>query len=308
MWTAANIQEVLPGVLTPLTWSLLREQWRHAYHTVFLDTHTLRDASVELVPLFYNRPFLNVSTLRGIAARALGTSPEAVDEQYLGIPRDPAQPRAPFTWQRLLAYVDTTPRIVWMLCRTPRAIRTLEARVRSWIASTRQQPLVPLSLAELLGRIQEADAVDREVGALHIATTSGASVAFESLHQLLQHWCGDDASTLLPALTTGLQDMPSAAVGLEMAALAVLIRDPRQDAALQPGEILVAPVTDAGWGPLFLIAAGLVVDVGGPLSHGAIVAREYGLPAVVNVKEAMRLVRTGQTITVNGATGEVWVV
>ena len=54
-------------------------------------------------------------------------------------------------------------------------------------------------------------------------------------------------------------------------------------------------------------ADGLVVDVGGRLSHGAIVAREYGLPAVVNVKAATRLVRTGQTITVNGATGEVWV-
>jgi pyruvate,water dikinase len=421
------------------------------------------------------------------------------------------------------------------------------SRVHSWIASTRQQPLAPLSLPELLERIQEADAVDREVGALHIATTSGASVAFESLRQFLQHWCGDDASTVLPALTTGLQDIPSAALGLEMGALAALIRqhsvlhtalmdadpwarlqeltdptvsafrqhlerflehyghrgvmewelatstwsecpngvllllrnflalppeaspshvmarqqsqrlgataavrqrlrplqrwlfqcvlryaqtyvvyrehtkalwievnhvirllcrevgqrlyaqgiltdpqelyyltfpevqhvvasgtadrqtlarirrrqaecarnqqvtlpesfqgrprplhhtslpgtgkllrgipvspgvstgaarvilDPRQEAVLQPGEILVAPVTDAAWGPLFLIAAGLVVDVGGPLSHGAIVAREYGLPAVVNVKEATRLVHTGQTITVNGSTGEVWV-
>jgi pyruvate,water dikinase len=86
-----------------------------------------------------------------------------------------------------------------------------------------------------------------------------------------------------------------------------VILDPRQEAVLQPGEILVAPVTDAAWGPLFLIAAGLVVDVGGPLSHGAIVAREYGLPAVVNVKEGTRLVHTGQTITVNGSTGEVWV-
>jgi pyruvate,water dikinase len=86
-----------------------------------------------------------------------------------------------------------------------------------------------------------------------------------------------------------------------------VILDPRQNAALQPGDILVAPVTDAAWGPLFLIAAGLVVDVGGPLSHGAIVAREYGLPAVVNVPEATRRVRTGQTLTVNGATGEVWV-
>jgi pyruvate,water dikinase len=86
-----------------------------------------------------------------------------------------------------------------------------------------------------------------------------------------------------------------------------VILDPRWNATLQPGEILVAPVTDAAWGPLFLVAAGLVVDVGGPLSHGAIVAREYGLPTVVNVPEATRRVRTGQTLTINGATGEVWV-
>ena len=84
-----------------------------------------------------------------------------------------------------------------------------------------------------------------------------------------------------------------------------LILNPQQGAAIQPGEILVAPVTDAGWGPLFLVAAGLVVDVGGPLSHGSIVAREYGLPAVVNVKAATRRIQTGQMLTVNGTTGTV---
>jgi pyruvate,water dikinase len=82
--------------------------------------------------------------------------------------------------------------------------------------------------------------------------------------------------------------------------------DPRQEARISPGEILVAPVTDVGWTPLFLVAAGLVVDVGGPLSHGAIVAREYGVPTVVNVKGATRVFRTGEIITLNGSTGEVW--
>jgi pyruvate,water dikinase len=547
VWTAANIQEVLPGLLTPLTWSFLQPQWRYAYQKVFLRTHTLRDPAIEFVALFYNRPFLNVSALRHVAARAIGTSPEAVDEQYLGTTRAPEQPKAPLTWQRLLAYLDTTPRTMWMLCRTPQQVRKMTARVRLWLAQQRQQPLASLGLEALLASLRRADAVDREVGALHIATTSGASVGFESLQRLLIYWCGDEATTLLPALTTGLQDIPSAAPGLEMAELAAMvqphsalhaallapdpwanlqalpgaaatafrarlarflgqyghrsvmewelatatwaeephsvllflrnflhmppeasanqvaarqeayrlaattavdqrlgllrrwvfrlvvhyaqtyvkhrehtkalwievnhvirrlcrevgqrlvaqgrladaqdlyfltfaevqqlstigipdmpvstrirrrqaefvrnqqvtlpesfqgrprpllnvsapgtggvlrgipvspgvvtglarvIRDPRSDTVLQPGEILIAPVTDAGWGPLFLIAAGVVVDVGGPLSHGAIVAREYGVPAVVNVKEATRLVRTGQTITVNGTTGEVWV-
>jgi pyruvate,water dikinase len=84
-----------------------------------------------------------------------------------------------------------------------------------------------------------------------------------------------------------------------------VIIDPRRDAAIEPGEILVAPVTDAGWTPLFVAASGVVVDVGGTLSHGSTVAREYGLPAVVNVKHGTRLIRTGQTITVDGSQGVV---
>jgi len=77
------------------------------------------------------------------------------------------------------------------------------------------------------------------------------------------------------------------------------------DAIVEPGEILVAPYTDAAWTPLFFTAAGVVVDLGGPLSHGSTVAREYGLPAVVNVKVGTRRIRTGQEITVDGAAGEV---
>ena len=57
-------------------------------------------------------------------------------------------------------------------------------------------------------------------------------------------------------------------------------------ARLDPGEILVAPSTDPGWTPLFLTAGGLVMEMGGPNSHGAVVAREYGIPAVVGVPDA----------------------
>lgn len=84
-----------------------------------------------------------------------------------------------------------------------------------------------------------------------------------------------------------------------------VILDPAIDGPLEPGEILVAPVTDAGWTPLFALAAGLVVDMGSALSHGSTVAREYGLPAVVNVRSGTRRIRTGDVITVNGSTGTV---
>lgn len=76
-------------------------------------------------------------------------------------------------------------------------------------------------------------------------------------------------------------------------------------AHLEPGEILVCPSTDPGWTPLFLTAGGLVMEMGGAMSHGAVVAREYGIPAVVGVPEATHRVTTGRLITVNGAAGTV---
>lgn len=85
-----------------------------------------------------------------------------------------------------------------------------------------------------------------------------------------------------------------------------VITDPRSNAEIRPGEILVAPVTDAAWTPLFVTAAAIVVDVGGPLSHGSIVAREYGIPGVLNVGAATRMIQTGQLITVDGDAGKVF--
>jgi pyruvate,water dikinase len=76
-------------------------------------------------------------------------------------------------------------------------------------------------------------------------------------------------------------------------------------ARLEPGEILVAPSTDPGWTPLFLTAGGLVMEMGGANSHGAVVAREYGIPAVVGVPRATEVITTGAEVTVDGAGGVV---
>ena len=74
---------------------------------------------------------------------------------------------------------------------------------------------------------------------------------------------------------------------------------------LVPGEILVCPATMPPWTPLFGIAAAVVTDHGGILSHTAIVAREYRIPAVVGTKMGTALIRDGQTITVDGSAGTV---
>ena len=87
-------------------------------------------------------------------------------------------------------------------------------------------------------------------------------------------------------------------------ATARVVLDP-VGARLEPGEILVAPSTDPGWTPLFLTAGGLVMEMGGANSHGAVVAREYGIPAVVGVPGRHHPDHTGQTVTVDGAAGTV---
>lgn len=86
--------------------------------------------------------------------------------------------------------------------------------------------------------------------------------------------------------------------------VAHVILDPTRE-VLSKGEILVAPFTDPGWTPLFINAAALVMEVGGMMTHGSVVAREYGIPAVVGVLEATTLLRTGQRIRVDGDKGYI---
>jgi pyruvate,water dikinase len=76
-------------------------------------------------------------------------------------------------------------------------------------------------------------------------------------------------------------------------------------ANLLPGEILVCPGTDPAWTPLFLAAAGLVMEVGGLMTHGSVVAREYGIPAVVGVDRVTERLKTGQRVRVDGSSGQV---
>jgi phosphoenolpyruvate synthase/pyruvate phosphate dikinase len=83
-----------------------------------------------------------------------------------------------------------------------------------------------------------------------------------------------------------------------------VIRDPH-GARLEPGEILVCPGTDPAWTPLFLSAGGLVTEVGGLMTHGAVVAREYGIPAVVGVAQATTRLTTGMRIRVDGGRGSI---
>jgi phosphohistidine swiveling domain-containing protein len=92
--------------------------------------------------------------------------------------------------------------------------------------------------------------------------------------------------------------------GVAVGPARVILRTDEQQQVL-PGEILVAPFTDPGWTPYFIPAVAIVMDQGSLLSHGSIVAREYSIPAVVNVGHATKIIKTGQKIQVDGDQGVV---
>jgi rifampicin phosphotransferase len=89
---------------------------------------------------------------------------------------------------------------------------------------------------------------------------------------------------------------------------ACVLHGPEDFDEMRPGDVLVAGTTTPAWTPLFAMAAGVVTDIGGPLSHGSIVAREYGIPAVLGTGVATRRIHSGQTITVDGSAGVVTLV
>lgn len=104
---------------------------------------------------------------------------------------------------------------------------------------------------------------------------------------------GDDAAVTGLAASAGVYE-----------GTARVVADPL-DAELDEGEVLVCEVTDPSWAALFVLAGALVTDIGGPISHGAIVAREMGLPAVVNTGNGTRVIRDGDRVRVDGAAGTV---
>lgn len=111
-------------------------------------------------------------------------------------------------------------------------------------------------------------------------------------------------SVMLPPSGGKVMEGIAASSGVVEGRARVLL-SPAEMALLQPGEILVVHTTDVGWTPLFLLAAGVVTELGGPLSHAAVVAREFGVPSVVNVERATLAVKTGDKVRVDGDRGTV---
>ena len=93
--------------------------------------------------------------------------------------------------------------------------------------------------------------------------------------------------------------------GGRITAPACVLFGPDDFGKLRRGDVLVAVTTTPAWTPLFAQAAAVVTDIGGPLSHSSIVAREYGIPAVMAARTATRAIRNGQLVTVDGTAGTI---
>jgi rifampicin phosphotransferase len=91
----------------------------------------------------------------------------------------------------------------------------------------------------------------------------------------------------------------------QVTAPACVLYGPEDFPKMKPGDVLVATTTTPAWTPLFAMASAVVTDIGGPLSHSSIVAREYGIPAVMAARNATRHIRSGQMVTVDGKAGTV---
>jgi phosphoenolpyruvate synthase/pyruvate phosphate dikinase len=119
---------------------------------------------------------------------------------------------------------------------------------------------------------------------------------------------GIDFSRLLPGhRNEGSGDVISGVPGSpgRVSAPARIIHGPDEFGQMRPGDVLVARITTPAWTSLFALASAVVTDVGGPLSHSSIVAREYGIPAVLGTGAATERLRDGQQVTVDGDAGTV---
>ncbi|QYN25932.1 phosphoenolpyruvate synthase [Amycolatopsis sp. DSM 110486] len=142
--------------------------------------------------------------------------------------------------------------------------------------------------ADLIRRRKEQFAADQALTPQRVLTSEGETVS------------GSYRPSDAPA--GALPGLPVSAGTVEGRARVVL---DLSEADLDTADILVTAYTDPSWSPVFVTIAGLITEVGGLMTHGAVVAREYGLPAVVGVNQATRLIRDGQRIRVNGTNGYV---
>ena len=204
-----------------------------------------------------------------------------------------------------------------------RAVRSREETKSGLVAVTTGFKQAYRHLAALLvdeGLLPDSDAVfflthdelgrlarDRETGLATVALARREAFERQESYQFPDVFQGEPERLDLDAAVDGADGVVRGAPVSRgrVIGTARIVRTLAEAADLQRGEILIAPITDVGWTPYFSLIAGLVTDIGSAVSHGAVVAREYGLPAVVNTRIATRVFHTGDRVVLDGESGVV---
>lgn len=213
----------------------------------------------------------------------------------------------------------------WMIATTQSAVRRRE-RTKSLLVQVLQRFKKAYrrlgALLEASGRLPDADAVffltHEELGWLAKGRDEGLADVAVGRRKAMAY----QAEITFPDVITGFPE-PQPVRGVSPASagggagvlqgkpvsrgrvegVARVARTVAEAAALEPGEILIAPITDVGWSPYFGLIGGLATDVGSSVSHGAVVAREYGLPAVVDLRNATAVFKSGDRVVLDGDRG-----
>lgn len=236
-----------------------------------------------------------------------------------------------------LGFIDQTA-VRHLVARAQKAAR-LRERMRTWVtrvlgmmrdvaldADRRLLRLVP-DLALDWARIKQSSpqsglatthtvfflTVDEVVQALRASRTDLAPLVRARRAELARDWARPDPPRTFVGAPPPVQLPPSGGAVLRgtgassgvVEGHARVLYSAAQMEELQPGEILVVHTTDVGWTPLFCIAAGVVTELGGPLSHAAVVARELAVPSVVNVDGVTRALKTGDRVRLDGDAGTI---
>ncbi|HEX6293501.1 MAG TPA: PEP/pyruvate-binding domain-containing protein [Herpetosiphonaceae bacterium] len=202
----------------------------------------------------------------------------------------------------------------WPVLR--RMLREIGRRLAARQAIEEQDDVFWLTADELRGAVSALDADEmlqahRDSIARRRATWQQARALTPPVALPIQgelRFLGIDYRPWLPAQSEQSQDSTIKGIGASPGRItgrACVLRGPEEFARMQPGDILVAKITTPAWTPLFALARAIVTDVGGPLSHGSIVAREYRIPAVMGTGVATKRIQSGQIVTVDGDSGTV---
>lgn len=159
-----------------------------------------------------------------------------------------------------------------------------------------------------LDRSERMDSMKTAVSARKALWRARRQVIPPSILPPKSKYPGIDIEKWMPARVNQVEGNKITGVGASpgrITGTARVLHGPEEFGQMQPGDILVAAITTPAWTPLFALATAVVTDVGGPLSHSSIVAREYGIPAVLGTGVASKRIHSGQTITVDGTDGVV---